>query len=53
VAAATQSQAMNAIVFLNKQVLEIDSGSFHAVRANAVALVAHGAQPPGDVEGDG
>lgn len=33
VAAATQNQALNAIVFLYKQVLEIDPGSFHAVRA--------------------
>ena len=33
VAAATQNQAMNAIVFLYKQVLEIDPGSFNAVRA--------------------
>ncbi|MGA0287691.1 MAG: integron integrase [Candidatus Nanopelagicales bacterium] len=33
VAASTQNQALNAIVFLYKQVLEIDPGSFHAVRA--------------------
>lgn len=33
VAAATQNQALNAIVFLDRQVLEIDPGSFHAVRA--------------------
>jgi site-specific recombinase XerD len=33
VAASTQNQALNALVFLYKQVLEIDPGSFHAVRA--------------------
>lgn len=33
VAAATQNQALNAIVFLYKQVLEIDPGQFNAVRA--------------------
>ncbi len=33
VAAATQNQALNAVVFLYKQVLELDPGSFHAVRA--------------------
>ena len=33
VAAATQNQALNAIVFLYKQALEIDPGSFRAVRA--------------------
>ena len=33
VAAATQNQALNAIVFLYKQVLQIDPGQFNAVRA--------------------
>lgn len=33
VAASTQNQALNAIVFLYKQVLEIDPGAFQAVRA--------------------
>jgi integron integrase len=33
VAAATQNQALNAIVFLYQQVLEIDPGQFNAVRA--------------------
>ncbi|MFO0962622.1 MAG: integron integrase [Phycisphaerales bacterium] len=33
VAAATQNQALNAIVFLYKQVLELDPGTFNAVRA--------------------
>lgn len=33
VAAATQNQALNAIVFLYRQVLEIDPGRFNAVRA--------------------
>jgi integron integrase len=34
VSASTQNQALNAIVFLYKQVLEIDLGRFDAVRAN-------------------
>lgn len=58
VAAATQNQALNAIVFLYKQVLEIDPGSFHAVRARPsrrlptvlsrreVALVINEIPPP-------
>ncbi len=33
VAASTQKQALNALVFLYKQVLEIDLGRFEAVRA--------------------
>jgi len=33
VAAATQNQALNAIVFLYKQVLDVDPGTFNAVRA--------------------
>jgi len=33
VAAATQNQALNAVVFLYKQVLEIEPGEFSAVRA--------------------
>src|SRR5437588_531555 len=33
VAASTQNQALNALVFLYKQVLEIDLGRFDAVRA--------------------
>jgi uncharacterized protein (DUF2461 family) len=33
VAAATWNQELSAIVFLSKQVLQIDPGSFHAVRA--------------------
>jgi len=33
VAASTQNQALNAIVFLYKQVLEIDPGTFNAARA--------------------
>jgi len=58
VAAATQNQALNAIVFLYKQVLEIDPGSFHAARARPsrrlptvlsrreVALVINEIPPP-------
>jgi site-specific recombinase XerD len=34
VSASTQNQALNAIVFLYKQVLEIDLGRFDAIRAN-------------------
>ena len=33
VAAATQNQALNALVFLYRQVLEVDPGRFNAVRA--------------------
>ena len=33
VAAATQNQALNAIVFLYKQVLQVEPGQFNAVRA--------------------